>query len=88
MYTLSASEHLDRIFLKLSKKDPLQFQILKKKIKNILENPYQFKPLRGDMKGRRRVHVGKSFVLVYGILEDEKIVKLIDYEHHDKIYRR
>ena len=52
----------------------------------ILENPYQFKPLTGNMKGIRRVHIGKSFVLTYEILENEKIVRLLDYDHHDKIY--
>ena len=52
----------------------------------ILENPYQFKPLTGNMKGIRRVHIGKSFVLTYEILENEKIVRLLDYAYHDKIY--
>ena len=85
-YTLVISEKLDNLFLKLSKKDKVQFEILTKKIQHIIENPYQFKPLHGDMKGIRRVHIGKSFVLIYEILENEKIVKLLDYEHHDKVY--
>ena len=38
------------------------------------------------MHGRRRVHVNTSFVLTYRILENEKVVKIIDYDHHDKIY--
>jgi len=37
-YELITSEHLDRIFVKLSKKDKLQFEILTRKIKEILEN--------------------------------------------------
>ena len=85
-YTLDIPEKLDDTFFKISKKDKNQFEILTKKIQHILENPYQFKPLRGNMAGIRRVHVGKSFVLTYEILENEKIVRLLDYEHHDKIY--
>lgn len=84
-YKLEISEQLDRIFDKLSKKDKLQFEILSKKIKEILEDPYKFKPLRGNMAGQRRVHI-RHFVLTYEILENEKIVRLLDYEHHDKIY--
>ena len=84
-YKLEISEQLDRIFDKLSKKDKLQFEILSKKIKEILEDPYKFKPLRGNMAGQRRVHI-RHFVLIYEILENEKIVRLLDYEHHDKIY--
>lgn len=48
-YKLEISEQLDRVFDKLSKKDKLQFEILSKKIKEILEDPYKFKPLRADM---------------------------------------
>ena len=86
IYQLEVDDNLKRVFEKLKKKDPVSAEIVKRKIKNILENPYQFKPLRGNMAGIRRVHVGKSFVLTYEILENEKIVRLLDYEHHDKIY--
>lgn len=72
--------------MKLAKKERKQLEIIDKKIKNILKNPYQFKPLRGNMKGTRRVHIGKSFVLVYEILEVEKVVRLLDYNHHDRVY--
>ena len=85
-YKLDVPEKLDLIFDKLSKKDKKQLDIINKKVDKILENPYQFKPLTGDMKGIRRVHIGKSFVLTYEILENEKIVRLLDYAYHDKIY--
>ena len=64
----------------------MQFEILSKKIKQISEDPNRFKPLRADMSGQRRVHIGKSFILTFEILEDKKIVRLLDYDHHDKIY--
>jgi len=50
-----------------------------------LENPYHYKPLRGDMKGSRRVHIG-HFVLIYEILEEEKKVRFLDFDHHDNVY--
>ena len=62
-------------------------KIINKKIKQILLNPYQFKPLRGNMKGTRRVHIDKSFVLTYEIVESEKTIRLLDFSHHDKIYK-
>jgi len=85
-YFLEVSENIDKIFFKLSKKDKLQFEILSRKIKEILENPHNFKPLKGNMAGKRRVHI-RHFVLVYEILENEKIVKLLDYCHHDLAYK-
>ena len=84
-YTLDVSEHLDRVFFKLSKKDKLQFEILTRKIKEILENPQMGEPLTGNMAGQRSVHV-RNFVIVYEILENEKIIRLLDYDHHDVVY--
>ena len=85
-YQLEIDDCLKKIFEKLKKKDPVSAEIAKRKIQHILENPYQCKPLKGNMAGIRRVHIGKSFVLTYEILENEKIVRLLDYEHHDKVY--
>lgn len=87
-YKLEIPERLDRIFHKLSKKDKNSLEIINNKIIHILENPYQFKPLKNEMAGTRRVHIGKSFILTYEILEGEKTVRLLDYDHHDKIFKR
>jgi len=87
-FSLEIPDHLEDIFNKLLLKDKHQLEIINKKIIQILLNPYLFKPLRGEMKGTRRVHVAKSFVLVYEIDENNKIIRLLDYDHHDKIYRK
>jgi|TARA_Y100000310_G_scaffold12782_1_gene13174 YafQ family addiction module toxin component len=86
MYSLDTKPELDKIFSKLRKKNPKQLQIIFKKVEKIVQNPYHFKPLRGDMHGARRVHIGKSFVLTYEIDESNKVVRLLDYDHHDNIY--
>jgi len=84
-FQLEISEQLDKIFAKLSRKDKLQFEILSRKIKEILENPQIGKPLTANMAGQRRVHI-RNFVLTYEILENEGIIRLLDYDHHDNIY--
>lgn len=85
-YGLDISEEIDKKFIKLAKKDKRQLEMINKKVEQIRENPYHFKPLRGDMKGSRRVHIDKSFVLTYEIDESNNIVRLLDYDHHDNIY--
>ncbi len=85
-YSLEVSEELDSKLKKLVKKNKKQLEIINKKVQQILQNPYHFKPLKGDMKGARRVHIDTSFVLTYEIDENNKIIKLLDYDHHDKIY--
>ncbi len=86
MYSIAIKPDLDKIFSKLKKKNPQQLLIIFKKIEQIVENPYHFKPLKGDMYGARRVHIDKSFVLIYEIDEKNKIIRILDYDHHDKIY--
>ena len=78
MYSLSTKPNIDKIFSKLSKKNPEQMNMTAKKIEQILETPRHFKPLREDMHGAIRVHIGKSFVLTYGIDEENKIMTLLE----------
>lgn len=85
MYTLKVKEKADECFRKLGKKDPLMIERVKNKLKEILENPYHYKPLKGPLKNQRRVHIG-SYVLIYDICEEEKIVEVLRFKHHDKAY--
>lgn len=86
-YDLDISEKLDKILSKLSTKNQKQLEIINKKTKQILKNPYHFKQLSGDQHSERRVHIDKHFVLTYEIDEDNKIIRLLDFEHHDNIYK-
>ena len=86
MYSLEVVESVDKIFKKLKKKDPAQFEALSKKMNEILKNPQQFKPLKSPMQHMRRVHLG-SFVLVYDVDEARKVVTIRRYEHHDNVYK-
>ncbi len=88
MYTASNSLKIDEIFKKLAKKDPKKLETISNKLKEVLKDPYRFKPLGNVMKGLRRVHIDKSFVLIYSIDEKDKTVILEDFDHHDNIYRK
>ncbi len=86
MYCLEIKPDLDKLLHKLKKKSPRQFQIIFKKVGQILKNPLHFKPLKGDLHGSRRVHIDKSFVLIYEFNQEKGIITLLDYKHHDNIY--
>jgi len=87
VYKLAVKEKLDNKFKKLQKKDKEMLRLIEKKVQDILEDPYRFKPLRKPLQNKRRVHVGGSFVLIYEVDEAEKIVTLFDFDHHDNIYK-
>ena len=86
MYDLEVRESVDKIFKKLAKKDKISFEYISKKIKEVKENPYHFKPLRAPLQNFRRVHIG-NFVLIYSIDENRKTVIIERYEHHDVVYK-
>ena len=87
MYDLEVAEELNKRFSRLSKKDKKTFAAINKKIKGILENPYHFKPLRAPLQHKRRVHIAGSFILIFSIDEKQKIVRLLEFEHHDNAYK-
>ena len=85
-YDYEVSRQLERNLEKLRKKNNKLFEIILKKMSEILQNPHHYKPLQHDMKRLRRVHIDKSFVLVFEIFENENKVIFIDFDHHDNIY--
>jgi YafQ family addiction module toxin component len=87
-YRLLIEEVLKARLKKLSKKNRPLYDAVLAKAKEILENPMHYKPLRHDLKGLRRVHLEKSFVLVFEVDEENRAVTLVDLQHHDDIYRR
>jgi len=87
VYTLAVKEKLDKKFKKLQKKDKEMLRIIDTKLRDILNDPYRFKPLRKPLQNKRRVHIGGSFVLIYEINEKEGIVTLLEFDHHDNVYK-
>jgi YafQ family addiction module toxin component len=85
-YNLEINDHLYKIFKKMEKKDRQTLGIINRKLKEILEDPHRYKPLRAPMQHMRRVHVAGSFVLIFSINESGKTVILRDFAHHDEAY--
>ena len=86
-YSLELRKHVEKEFERISKKSPIEEDAIKKKLVEILENPQRFKSLRKPMHGWWRVHIVKSFVMIYSIDETRKVVIIEDYTHHDDAYK-
>ncbi len=85
MYNLEIEKEADRAFHKIRKRDPATLEAVNKKVLEIRENPYHFKPLMAPLQNKRRVHIG-CFVLIFEIVEEEHLVKLMSFRHHDDAY--
>ena len=69
----------------MAKKDKPGIKKIEDQVYKIISNPLVGKPLRNVLKSYRRVHIG-SFVLVYKIENEE--ITFVDYDHHDRIYKK
>jgi len=88
MYSYELRRSVEKIFFKLAKRDQKQLKIIEKKIAEIAQDPHRYKNLRGPLQRFKRVHIDKSFVLLFSIDEKNKKVIVENYDHHDDIYKR
>lgn len=88
MYYLEVKEEADKIFQKLARKNPHQFEMIEKKVEEIRSNPeHIYKFLHSPLQGFNRVHINSHFVLIFKIDHVRKTVVLYYYGHHDDVYK-
>jgi len=79
------SREVEDVLRKIKRRNKTLFEKIENQIIKILREPNVGKPLRYTLRNRRRVHIG-SFVLVYEFHIGE--IRFIDFDHHDKIYKK
>ena len=82
-YKVFFTEFFKKQLNKIKRKDKHLFNRLTKKITEIQDYPEHYKPLRNELKGNRRAHLG-PFVIVFGIKEDLIIFHYV--KHHNNAY--
>ncbi|MEK6834895.1 MAG: addiction module toxin RelE [Nanoarchaeota archaeon] len=87
MYDYGLRKEVEDIFFKLAKKNSKQLEIIYKRIDEIRQNPQHYKNLRSPLQDYKRVHIDKSFVLIFSVDENAKNVIIEYYDHHDNVYK-
>ena len=91
-FSFSLSDELKATIRILAKKDKKTCEILNKKIKEIANSDEttieHYKNLRYDLKEYKRVHIAKSFVLIFKVFKKENFILFDKFRHHDDIYKR
>ena len=85
-YSIELRKSVEKIFFKLRKKDPEKLKIINKKILEIKKNPQHYKNLKKPLQNFKRVHIGKSFVLIFSVNKKKYKIIIEDYAHHDSVY--
>jgi len=88
MRNFEIEEKLKKILKKLYKKDKLKYEIIQKKINEILtiSDVEHYKNLKAPLQGFKRVHIDKSFVLTFKYNKSNDKVIFYDFDHHDNVY--
>jgi len=88
MHKIEIGGDLQKILIKLSKKDNVLYEQLLKKIEEIAncQGIEHYKNLKYNMKESKRVHIG-HFVLIFQYISSTDTIFFDDFDHHDNIYK-
>jgi len=90
-YKYDVSVHLEDTLKVIYKKDRTLYHAILKKIEEIASRDNTtidfYKNLRNDLKEYKRVHVMKSFVLLFKVYKAEEFILSDRIDHHDNIYK-
>ncbi|MDO8624603.1 MAG: addiction module toxin RelE [Candidatus Diapherotrites archaeon] len=86
------SDEAEAAIAVLYRKDRSRYETILKKIEEIVSRDSQtidaYKNLRHDLKEYKRVHVGKSFVLLFSVFKKKNFILFDKLKHHDDAYKR
>ncbi|HYD02902.1 MAG TPA: addiction module toxin RelE [Alphaproteobacteria bacterium] len=88
MHEFLLEEELTKKISKLFRKDKVTYEILMKKIGEIINSKdlNHYKNLRTPLQEFKRVHIRGNFVLIFKCVKDK--ILFYDFDHHDQIYKK
>ena len=86
------SDELEETLDKLFKKDRKRYEAIMKKAEEIASRDLAtiefYKNLMHGKKEYKRVHIDRSFVLLFKVFKEEKFILFDKFGHHDDVYKR
>jgi len=86
------TQELEKTIKKQKKKDLPTFIALYKKITEIINSDedsiQHYKNLRAPLNEYKRVHINKSFVLIFSFDKNSKKLVFHELTHHDQAYKK
>lgn len=85
-YRLELSNQAERVIRRMAEREPALFQRVANALDDLGRDPFQGKPLKGELKGRYSYRVG-SYRILYVIRQHQLLVLIIDVGHRRDVYR-
>jgi len=86
------SPELEKTLKKQKKKDPTTIIAFYKKFKQIINSTEEeinhYKNLKNPLNNYKRVHLNKSFVLIFSFDKKSKTITFYELSHHDQVYNK
>jgi len=86
------TESLEATLKQIYKKDKIMYESVFKKIDEIVSRDFTtidfYKNLRHDLKEYKRVHIMKSFVLLFKVFKEKNFILFVRLDHHDNVYNK
>ena len=86
------SDELEEVLKKLYKKDRQMYEAILNKIDEVVSRDHLtidfYKNMRYELKEYKRVHIMKSFVLLFKVYKEKNFILFDKFGHHDEIYER
>jgi len=91
-FDFDVSDELRVLLGKLQKKDRVRILTLNKKIREIVDNDPQsidrYKNLKYGLSDYKRVHIDKSFVLLFKVDKNRNHILFYRLKHHSEVYKK
>lgn len=85
-YSIELSNHAERVIRRIAERDPALYQRVANALDDLQRDPYQGKPLKGELRGRYSYRVG-SYRIIYLVRRHELLVLILDVGHRRDVYR-
>ena len=85
-YKVEFSNQAERVIRRIAEREPALYRRVAAVVDDLQRDPYQGKPLKGELKGRYSYRVG-SYRIIYLIHQQQLRVLVIDIGHRRDIYR-
>ena len=85
-YKLELTRQAESVLERMARRDPELYRRMALVLDDLQRDPFQGKPLKGQLKGRYSYRVGMHRI-IYTIFRNELLVVVIDIGHRRDIYR-
>ncbi len=85
-YKLELTRQAESVLEDIARREPELYRRVAQVLDDLRHDPFQGKPLKGQLKGRYSYRVG-TYRIIYAIFRNQLLIVVIDIGHRRDVYR-